>query len=374
MKRIALIILLLTSYAAATSYPEWNVETLYTRADIVAVGEVGAHETTVDGTTTPLENVTMFTGDEQALHLQWHTADTIAGLPVPNPGATVLVFAYDGAGGVSPVVGFASGLFTLDRNGFRNSAGQWLGISDNGELYLGTRSNAAPSDSVLQALTNPTFAEAPAAEPTQPGDEAEIAELSDEAEPADVGEARTFSLSISSELAANNTFTAALAAWNEALAPHRIEATTSEDPHVRVGDPRRLGDAISLTVQHDGALYSEIRVRASEALVFNAALQAIALQLGAAEANNAVVAPLLPSTKRMLSAADVATVLRAEPAIVGDINQDGVVDFEDLLRLAAKFGETGINLPEDINNDGLVDEADLAIMKEQYTFTEPQRR
>ena len=43
-----------------------------------------------------------------------------------------------------------------------------------------------------------------------------------------------------------------------------------------------------------------------------------------------------------------------------DVNNDGVVDIRDLVRVANKFGESGgTAIPEDVNNDGVVDIRDL---------------
>lgn len=374
MMRWLTLCFLVLSFASATSYPAWDLETLYTRADIVVIGEVGAHETENGTVHTPLTNVTTVVGNENDVHVLWQpgTSDTIANLPVPNPGATVLLFLYDAPGSVSPAVGFTAGVFTRVQDGFRNATNEWIAINDHGELYVSTRDNAAAWGDVQAALSNPAFfGEAPA-EPQEDPSETEPPSESPEAEDA-AAEPRTFTITVSAALAQHAVFEAALAAWNEALAPHTITITEASDAQLIVGDPRRLGDAVSITVQHGGALQSEIHTRADEAHVYNALLHEIALQLGAAPGATGVLSPALPRTKRAITAADAAAVLQAKPAILGDINQDGVVDFHDLLRIAAKYGETGINLPEDINNDGVVDEADIAIMKEQYTFTEPSR-
>lgn len=375
MKHLLTLFAMLLLAANATSYPNWSAETLYTKAQFVAVGTVGPHETTETHTVTPLSNVTMFVGSEDDLHLRWELGP--AGLPVPNPGATVLVFAYDAPGGVSPIVGFASGIFTQDRGSFRNPAGKWLGLTQAGQLFLGTRADAAASEDVLAALQNPTFeTPEPLTEPKaeQASEQASKPAPDSDSEPAGNEAPRTFALSVSAELASHSEFIAALAAWNEALAPHTIEVTTPEQANMIVGNPRRLGDALSLSVQQEGAVISEISTTASAPEVFNAALLEIALQLGATPGSSGVLAPSVPLTKQAISAADVAAVLRATPAIVGDINADGVVDFHDLLLLAAKFGETGLNLPEDLNNDGVVDNADIAILQEHYTFTAPKSR
>ncbi len=47
--------------------------------------------------------------------------------------------------------------------------------------------------------------------------------------------------------------------------------------------------------------------------------------------------------------------------IDGDVNQDGVVDDQDLLRVLFTFGSTGTR-PEDLNGDGRVDDADLLVV------------
>ncbi|TVQ63111.1 MAG: DNRLRE domain-containing protein [Phycisphaerales bacterium] len=50
------------------------------------------------------------------------------------------------------------------------------------------------------------------------------------------------------------------------------------------------------------------------------------------------------------------------PAIPGDVNGDGVVDFDDLAIVLGEFGLTGPGLKGDLNGDGVVDFADLSIV------------
>ena len=48
------------------------------------------------------------------------------------------------------------------------------------------------------------------------------------------------------------------------------------------------------------------------------------------------------------------------PSQPADVNNDGVVNIQDLVRVANKFGESGgTAIPEDVNNDGVVDIRDL---------------
>ncbi len=54
-----------------------------------------------------------------------------------------------------------------------------------------------------------------------------------------------------------------------------------------------------------------------------------------------------------------------------DLNQDGQIDFYDLIELAKAFGQQGINSRADLNSDGVVDSKDLEILKESYVFGSP---
>ena len=52
-----------------------------------------------------------------------------------------------------------------------------------------------------------------------------------------------------------------------------------------------------------------------------------------------------------------------DPAVntcVGDANQDGVINVNDLLLAVSEWGQSGT--PADINNDGTVNVADILIM------------
>ena len=52
----------------------------------------------------------------------------------------------------------------------------------------------------------------------------------------------------------------------------------------------------------------------------------------------------------------------ATPEPVADINGDGVVNIQDLTRVAAQFGETGEDIAADVNGDGVVDIKDLVLV------------
>ena len=48
----------------------------------------------------------------------------------------------------------------------------------------------------------------------------------------------------------------------------------------------------------------------------------------------------------------------ASPSLAVDVNGDGVADIQDLVLVAANFGQTGPNAA-DVNGDGVVDAADF---------------
>ena len=52
--------------------------------------------------------------------------------------------------------------------------------------------------------------------------------------------------------------------------------------------------------------------------------------------------------------------------MLGDINDDGIVDSADLSLLLIDYGQTGESLPTDLNGDGMVDSGDLNLLLLYY--------
>ena len=50
------------------------------------------------------------------------------------------------------------------------------------------------------------------------------------------------------------------------------------------------------------------------------------------------------------------------PAVSGDVNGDGKVDFRDILFVYRSLGQYGENLPADIDGDGVVSIRDLKLV------------
>jgi hypothetical protein len=69
------------------------------------------------------------------------------------------------------------------------------------------------------------------------------------------------------------------------------------------------------------------------------------------------------------SEADASALRSALGRIPEDVNNDGRVDFYDLVQVANKVGQTGPNLLEDIDGSGTVDRSDIEQLKNRYEFT-----
>ncbi len=161
---------------------------------------------------------------------------------------------------------------------------------------------------------------------------------------------------------------AVLADWTAAGAD--VEGT-DRTVVVRYADPERLGpDAIVLVVVRPDSGSFDVLVHPDREGVRAALVPALGVVLGGVPSGGAlnprvdVAAPPVPTT------ADVAALRAARPEVPGDLDGDGRVDFEDLLRLAAAYGGQGINLPEDLDGDGVVGDADLELLRARYTFDE----
>ena len=100
-----------------------------------------------------------------------------------------------------------------------------------------------------------------------------------------------------------------------------------------------------------------------------AMVYALGVALGGAPGEGALDPRQQPGDARAPTAEEVAALAAERAADPADLNRDGVVDFEDLLILAERFGERGINLPGDLTGDGVIDQADLELLRERYTFT-----
>jgi len=128
----------------------------------------------------------------------------------------------------------------------------------------------------------------------------------------------------------------------------------------------------------EGALISAASELNPAALPRGSALDALLLGEAGALAGLAglpaesVTAVTSPPTRLRLSAADIAALRAAFPA-PGDVNSDGLVDFEDLAIYALQFGRTAGDDPAaltaDLTGDGRVDIRDGVEIGQRYTFS-----
>lgn len=138
---------------------------------------------------------------------------------------------------------------------------------------------------------------------------------------------------------------------------------------VRYGDPDRLGpDAIVLVVVRPDTGAFDVLVHPNQDGVRAALVPAFGVVLGGVSGAGGLDPRVDVAAPRVPTAADVAALRAARPDVPGDLDGDGRVAFEDLLRLAAAYGRQGINLPEDLDGDGVVGDADLELLRERYTF------
>jgi len=77
-----------------------------------------------------------------------------------------------------------------------------------------------------------------------------------------------------------------------------------------------------------------------------------------------------PDGRTLASGSDDGTVLLWDFTpfflqILGDVNGDGVVNIQDLVLIAARFGQTGAE-PADVNGDGVVNIQDLVLVASHF--------
>lgn len=183
-------------------------------------------------------------------------------------------------------------------------------------------------------------------------------------------------------LALEEVVEAALEDWRAAGAdPDAVDATV----RVVYGDAARFGDDVLawLLLRPDGlpgggqgdddALRPgyEIQVHPGHEPSRAALIPAFGVVLGGALGQGALDPYVDPGAPRLPTAAEAEALSEQRSALPGDLNRDGVVDFEDLLLLAAEYGRRGLNLPSDLDRDGVVGDGDLDLLRSAYTFTGP---
>ena len=167
----------------------------------------------------------------------------------------------------------------------------------------------------------------------------------------------------------------AFAAWLE-LDDTLVAEMTADAPNVfSYGDPRMFGEDIySLTVQRQSperrvnVIVNPAAVQPDDA---NALLHEAGLLLGLSAADVGVMNPALPNEPLVLGEMEIEALGTAQTSLPEDINQDGEVNFYDLVEFSRSFGQPGVSLPADIDEDGEVDRDDLELLRNAYVFNPP---
>jgi hypothetical protein len=162
---------------------------------------------------------------------------------------------------------------------------------------------------------------------------------------------------------------AAVAAWRDAgLDVDAVDRRV----RIRFGDPALLGPDVPVLIAttEDPDVDLDLLVHPDLLDTYPGALiHALGIAFGGEAGDGALDARQREGVAPAPTEQNVAAIAAARAADPADLNRDGVVDFEDLLILAERFGGRGVNLPGDLDGDGVIDERDLAILRESYTFT-----
>lgn len=171
---------------------------------------------------------------------------------------------------------------------------------------------------------------------------------------------------------------AALLEWSQQIPGADLTEGAPGDIEVRyaAGEPGGAGpDTVTLTLQDSaGPEHLTILVNALLFRDYPAALvHEAGIMLGASPATTGIMNPALSSaTPTGPQESDLLLLRQAQERIPGDLTGDGMVDWLDLLQLAAVYGQRGVNLPSDLDGDGVITDADLELLRGLYEFREPQ--
>ncbi len=184
-------------------------------------------------------------------------------------------------------------------------------------------------------------------------------------------------------LALEEVASAALEDWRAAGAdPDAVDTTV----RLAYGDAARFGDDVLswLLLRPEGLVGVgsagdpaapgpgyEIQLHPGLEPTRAALIPAFGVILGGTFGQGALDPYVDPEQPRLPTPVEAQALRDQRSAVPGDLNRDGVVDFEDLLLLAAEYGQRGLNLPSDLDRDGVVGDGDLDLLRAAYTFTGP---
>lgn len=310
----------------------------------------------------------------------------IDGMPTFEAGDRVLLFLDDGDGRASATIGLWQGAYTVTRRGFENARGETLTVSAGGQLVLGREDGDAAS--VIRALEDLRDNDVNGLDESAPvvGDEAREADAErgadrtrDEAgdtNPSPEDEApsgaQAFVLSVAAKNGLGDNIEAAAEAWQDAGVDVGVEVNEEAPDRFEVGPDARFGAGVlSLSLRatsDDGrrVLLNPNGTRLRSTVVATE----LAFLAGVQPQPSGWLSGEVPSDAGSTpSEADASALRAALGRIPEDVNNDGRVDFYDLVQVASKVGQTGPNVLEDIDGSGTVDRDDIEQLKTRYEFS-----
>lgn len=323
----------------------------------------------------------------------------VSGSPTLRREETYLVAAYQQDGLASPIVGFRQGVWRLDDEGFTDLDGTALAVADDGrpvradvgagasQVLFAVRSvlagdveaSATEGDVPATGAAEGAQSETPSAPDAAPADPAGDDAASEDAE----DQAATMTprpLEVAYDVAdeggpllLSESVARAAQVWRDAIGD-AVDLSLVSRPGsadlVRYGPDGLFGsDTFSLTtVASDGAVTVYVSPTAGS-FATAALVHELGVLIGLREGGTGVMASALTGSDITPTAAEVEELVQLSLYQPADLTRDGVVDFADLLELAARYGERGVNLPGDIDGDGTVDDADLDLLEQSYRFS-----
>jgi len=173
--------------------------------------------------------------------------------------------------------------------------------------------------------------------------------------------------------ALKETVTEAFANW-AGLEPN-LEINQQEDANTTIdyGNTELFGpDTYSLSIQEQSDTNKiKVLIKPKNKDMMRIILHETGLLLGLKLQTTGIMNPVINDTEISLGELEISELAKLHKFKKEDLNQDGIVDFYDLIELAKAFGQTGINSSADINKDGKVDNLDLELLKAEYSFSLP---
>ncbi|MDR9391021.1 MAG: hypothetical protein RI554_03230, partial [Trueperaceae bacterium] len=239
--------------------------------------------------------------------------------------------------------------------------------------------DASPTDEGVGA-TSATDASATDASPTDvaPRDASPTDAAADPgpASDAEADAATEVRLDLPDDAALRDALDEAVEAWRSVGVPLTLVDDDDAVDRVRVGDADRFGpDALAFSRRVAGEPGVEILVRPgaegrrSDVLAYELGrwlgLEVAERGFRSGRVPDEAPSPPLPS--------DGDALLAALASAPEDLDGDGDVDFYDLVRLAAAYGEVGTRVAADVDGSGEVDDDDVERLRARYTFLPPSR-